>query len=481
MQNTRLERMQEVFKWFYPGLGIKRWLLVTMVGLIILSLGLFSIWCSVVEEYEILFLASLRKFSPSILGNITIILLGFSLLLWGLQQTSNAIAGVLLPHRGKHLVKELYLKRYLEKGPRIVALGGGTGLSILLRGLKEYTSNITAIVTVTDDGGSSGRLRSEMGMLPPGDLRNCLLSLADTEPLLERLFQHRFQGSKSLEGHNFGNLFIAALTEMVGFEHAIQEISNVLAIKGKVLPVTLQHVVLEAEFSDGSKAVGETNIIKKNRSIKKLSLLPSDCKPLPEVIAEIKKADAIVLGPGSLYTSVLPNLLVPGVKEAIKESGAFCFYVCNIMTQAGETSGYSASQHLRALERHGCGDMVDCIIVNTNTHLSMELAKKYQMEGSVPVKVDMEALSQLGIMVIKAHLLQQAPLVRHDGRKLATIIIETMIERETGLEGLWAYTHLSLNGRFRRNRKEMGGYSYNPFSKTQKKLERFLQKAITRI
>lgn len=481
MKKNWLEKMREVVKWFYPGLGIKRWLLVTMMGLLILSFGLFLGWCSLAGAHEAVFLSFLKKLSPPLWAGILFLFSGLGLLLGGLQQTGNAIAGILLPHRGKRLIKELYKRHYLERGPKVVALGGGTGLSVLIRGLKEYTSNITAVVTVTDDGGSSGRLRNEMGMLPPGDLRNCLLSLANTEPLLEELFQHRFQGSQSLEGHSFGNLFIAALTEMMGFERAIREISNVLAVKGKVLPVTLQHVVLEAEYCDGSRAVGETNISKKSRPIKQLSLLPSDCKALPEVIEDLKKADAIILGPGSLYTSLLPNLLVPGIRKAIKESQAPCLYVCNIMTQAGETGGLSASQHLQVLEDHGFKDMIDCIIVNTESGISGELAEKYRRDGASPVEVDMEILSRHGVEIIKAPLLQQDPLVRHDGRKLAALIMEKMIEWETGLEGLWAYTYLSLNGCFRRTRKEMGDCLYNPFSKTQKKLEHFFRKAFTRI
>ncbi|HHT46544.1 MAG TPA: YvcK family protein [Firmicutes bacterium] len=360
----------------------------------------------------------------------------------------------------------------MEKGPKIVSIGGGTGLSVLLRGLKEYTSNITAVVTVTDDGGSSGRLRGEIGMLPPGDLRNCILALADTEPLLEELFQHRFQGGNDLEGHSFGNLFIAAMTEMMGFEQAIKEFSKVLAIRGTVLPVTLENIILKAVFTDGTEMEGETRIVKEGKTIDRLLLSPSSCKPLPEVISAIKEADAIILGPGSLYTSVLPNLLVPGVKEAIKESAALCIYVCNIMTQPGETQGFTVSRHLEVFRRHGCEDIIDTVVVNNDTDIFSGVAENYILEGAEPVEFDRGALSKWDINIIQAPLLEREG-IHHDSRKLATLIIDKLIERETGLEGFWAYTFLSLNGNFRRVKKEMHNIFTNPYIKKQKKLQRY--------
>ena len=265
MVNRWLEKFREAVKWLYPGLGVKRWLLLTMAGLLILLCGLFLLWTHgfINKEGTRAFLELLEGFSFHPLILVAIVFLGLFFMFLGFQQTGNAIAGNLLPHHGRRLIEKLYSKRYLEKGPKILAIGGGTGLSVLLRGLKEYTSNITAVVTVTDDGGSSGRLRGEMGILPPGDLRNCVLALADTEPLLEELFQHRFQKGSDLEGHSFGNLFIAAMTEMMGFKRAILEFSKVLAIRGTVLPVTLEHVFLKARFTDGTEAEGETSIVKK--------------------------------------------------------------------------------------------------------------------------------------------------------------------------------------------------------------------------
>lgn len=322
--------------------------------------------------------------------------------------------------------EETYSRRFLDKGPKIVALGGGTGLSVFIRGMKEYTSNITAVVTMTDDGGSSGRLRSEMGMLPPGDLRNCLLALADTEPLMERLFQHRFKGSKSLEGHSLGNLIIAAMTEMMGFEAAIREISKVLAVRGKVLPVTLDPVMLSARFVDGTASTGQTTIVSRHKSIKRISLSPENCRPLPHALQAISDAAAVVMGPGSLFTSVLPNLLVPGVREAIRNASALCFYVCNIMTEPGETEGMSAAEHLETLYRHDCGDLVDVIIINRDGEIPESILARYALEGSVPVVADLHNLSRWNLEVVQASLLSGGELAHHDGSKLARIILDKL-------------------------------------------------------
>ncbi len=325
--------------------------------------------------------------------------------------------------------EDAYYRRFLDKGPKVVALGGGTGLSVLLRGLKEYTSNITAVVTMTDDGGSSGRLRREMGMLPPGDLRNCLLALAETEPLLERLFQHRFKGSKSLKGHSLGNLIIAAMTEMMGFEAAIREISKVLAVRGKVLPVTLDPVTLSAKFMDGSASAGQTTIVSCHKAIEHVFLSPGDCRPFPHVLEAINDAEAIVMGPGSLFTSVLPSLLVPGVKEAIRHASALCFYVCNIMTEPGETEGMSASDHVEALYRHGCGDLVDVVIVNNHTEIPERLLVRYALEGSTPVIADLHNFSRWKLEVVQAFLLSGGELAHHHGGRLAGIILDRLGEK----------------------------------------------------
>jgi uncharacterized cofD-like protein len=476
--NSWAERIRKAVKWLYPGLGVKRWLLLTMAGLLLLISGIILLWThGFYEGKALLYLELFKRFSLPLFVIMLIVLFGLILFIWGLQRTGNAIAGVLLPHHGRRLIESLYTRHYLQKGPKIITFGGGTGSSVLLRGLKEYTSNITAVVTVTDDGGSSGRIRGEMGILPPGDLRNCLLALADTEPLMEELFQHRFNGGEGLGGHNFGNLLIVAMTEMMGFDRAIREFSKVLAIKGTVLPVTLEQVTLRAQFNDGTWEEGETRIVKHRKPISNLSLSPSNCTPVPEVISAIKKADAIILGPGSLYTSVLPNILVPGVKEAIKESTAPCFYVCNIMTQPGETEGFSASQHLEVFREHGCLDLIDAVILNTDTGISQELALKYQLEGAEMVKVDHNLLSQWNVEIIEALLLESGEPARHNSRKLATLIMDKIIERETGLDGFWAYTFVSLNGDFHRTKKEITHSRNHPFTTNYKKLRRFFNHA----
>lgn len=308
------------------------------------------------------------------------------------------------------------------KGPKIVVVGGGTGLGTILRGLKEITPHLTAIVTVADDGGSSGRLRREFGILPPGDIRNCLVAMADIEPLMEKLFQYRFTGSSNLAGHNFGNLFLAAMTEITGdFEEAIKESSKVLAVRGRVLPATLEHVVLNAETADGRIITGESEIPKARASIKKVFLEPAGCKPVHEAVVAIKEADIIILGPGSLYTSVIPNLLVKEIAGAIRESTAVKVYVCNAMTQAGETDNYSAGQHLQAIIDHAGPGLVDIALVNTET-ISQEILERYSEEGAKPVRVDPDIIAGLGVTPLAMPVITKTNYIRHDASKLAGII-----------------------------------------------------------
>jgi uncharacterized cofD-like protein len=307
-------------------------------------------------------------------------------------------------------------------GYKIVCIGGGTGLPNLLRGLKNYTSDITAIVTVADDGGSSGRIRDEMKILPPGDIRNCLLALADTEPLMEMLFQHRFN-SGSLKGHSFGNLFLAAMTEMLGdFDLAIKESSKVLAVRGRVLPSTLSDVILEAEYTDGSLIRGESHIPQTLRDISKVRLIPSDAKPLQEAIQAVEEADAIILGPGSLYTSIIPNLLVKDLSEAISNSNAKKIYVVNIMTQSGETTGYSAGDHVQAIIDHSNGHIIEYVVVNTEK-VPQNLLARYNDEGAASVPCDKYRITKMGYMVVAAELINPSDFVRHSSEKLAGVVM----------------------------------------------------------
>ena len=315
-----------------------------------------------------------------------------------------------------------------EYKPRIVAVGGGTGLSTLLRGLKAYTPHITAVVTVADDGGSSGRLRQDFGILPPGDIRNCILALADVEPMMERLLRYRFKEGE-LRGHSLGNLLITALADLSdGFQPAIHAMSDVLAITGTVYPVTESNVHLRAHFADGSGAEGESSIpvacLQRGTSIERIELVPEYVKPIPEVVNAIMEADAVVLGPGSLYTSVIPNLLVPGMAQAIHGSKAACIYIANIMTQPGETDGYDLERHLGAIRDHAGCDIIDMVLVN-NALPSEPILKRYEEEEAYPIPYDRDRLVKKGLKVWDRPLLDgDSEMGWHDSLRLGHCVLE---------------------------------------------------------
>ena len=306
--------------------------------------------------------------------------------------------------------------------PAIVVIGGGTGLSVLLKGLKRYTSRITAMVTVSDDGGSSGRLRSELGVLPPGDIRNCLVALAETETLMNKVFQHRFLQGGSLQGHNLGNLLLVAMTEITGdFISAIREVSKVLAVRGKVLPATLEPVILGGIMADGNRVMGETAIRDYQASIKEIFLIP-ECGPLPETLEAINEADAIIIGPGSLYTSIIPNLLVKGIIEAIASSRAPKFYISNIMTEQGETDELTAADHLKVIQKHTGKQIIDYAVVNSGK-IDEERLKRYKEEKAVPVKSSSDEIAKMGINIIERDLVSDTEVAWHDADKLARVIL----------------------------------------------------------
>ena len=313
---------------------------------------------------------------------------------------------------------------------KVVVIGGGTGLSTMLRGLKQYTSHITAIVTVGDDGGGSGKLREDLGMLPPGDIRNCILALADTEPLMEDLLQYRFTEG-SLKGQCFGNLFLAAMAGISeNFEDAVQKMSSVLAVKGKVLPVTLDDMKLIAELENGEIIEGESKIpsevIVRNTRIKKIAIKPIDAKPLEEAIKAINNADVIIMGPGSLYTSIIPNLLVKGIPEAICKSPAKKVYISNVMTQPGETDGFKVSNHLKVLMDYGVAENIDYVIVN-NGIIPPDIKEKYAKENAELVVLDYENISNLNVNVIEADLIKITKrYVKHNAEKLAELIMKNI-------------------------------------------------------
>ena len=332
--------------------------------------------------------------------------------------------------------------RILSRGFRIVALGGGTGLSALLRGLKEHVvrrndenpnaarpiSDLAAIVTVTDDGGSSGRLRRENRILPPGDIRNCMVALSKDEALLGRLFQYRFHAGRGLTGHNFGNLFLAALTHITGdFTEAIRESSKVLAIRGRIFPSTLSNVHLVATLTNGRRVRGETRITASRVPIKKLELSPRRVRPLPLAIEAIRRADLILLGPGSLYTSVLPNLLIPEVSVAIARSSASRVYIANLMTQPGETAGYALADHLRAIELHAARKLVDYVVANRQP-VSPRVAKRYRAQGAEPVVIDLPDLHKLGYQVVLDNLLDERDVIRHNHNRLARLLLDKFLD-----------------------------------------------------
>lgn len=399
-------------KWLYPGMFVKRWIFLGTLGIILIAMG----FTMVISERT----PQNKTFAA------IIVLAGGLVVITAMSRIIKSFVTVVLPEKSDELVDRVYQKRILEKGPRIVAIGGGTGLSTLLHGLKEYTSNITAIVTVADDGGSSGRLREEFNVLPPGDIRNCLVALADTGPLMEQLFQFRFNDGKDLKGHNFGNLFITAMSKVTGdFEQAVKASSKVLAIRGSVVPATLTKVALKALHKDGTETVGESKIPEKRSPIKRMYINPPDSKPTVEALEAIKKAHLIVLGPGSLYTSVMPNLLIDDMYEAIKKSKAIKVYVCNVMTQAGETDNYKASEHIKAILDHTGPGIVNYCIVNIG-RVPARLLEKYKEESASPVFVDEEKIKQLGCITIEADIVNTKDFVRHDSYKLAKIIIDLL-------------------------------------------------------
>ncbi len=434
--------------WLVPGLGVKRWVLVIAAGILLLSAGVMLIvnvrplgWLelSAFRVSIAILLATGGALSPTWLGALLVVA-GIAAVFTGLRGTVRAVTDALLPPGRQQLVDVLAQQRHRRRGPHIVVIGGGTGLSTLLRGLKHYSDNLTAVVTVFDDGGSSGRLRRELGILPPGDIRDCLVALAESEPLMTRLFEYRFQGG-ALEGHAFGNLFIASLAGVTGdLESAVKETSKVLNIRGRVLPSASADVVLWAEFADGTTVEGESQITRARKRIHRIGLKPADVAPLPEVLQAIGEADLIVLGPGSLFTSVIPNLLVGGVADAVRASRALRLYVCNVMTQPGETDGFTASDHVRTLHDLIGPGLFSHVLVNAQRPRNRVLLARYEADGARPVEPDLERLDALGVTPISDALISEETLVRHNPRRLARAVFRA-------IEGAPAETRIaSSNG-----------------------------------
>lgn len=400
-------------KWLYPGIQIKRWVLTSLLGIGIVALGAF-------------FSASPYHF-VNIFGLI-IVLCGIVFIVLGILKLTVSLITLFLPKREQDLVNILYHKRYLERGPKIVAIGGGHGLSNLLLALKEYTSNITAIVTVADSGGSSGRLREQFNIVAPGDIRNCLVALADAPALMGQLFQYRFPEKSELKGHNFGNLFLTALYEVAerNFQEAVELTSKVLAIRGRVIPSTVESVHLVARYNDGRVTEGEASIPRPGVGIECLYLNPKEVAPTPEALEAIADADVLILGPGSLYTSILPNLVIKGMADAIAAAPAFKIYVCNVMTQMGETEGFSASDHLQVILKHTRADLVDAILVNAREIVAADALERYKRENSFPIRVDIDELRALGVKVYAEDIVGIKDYVRHDSHKLTQALIKAI-------------------------------------------------------
>lgn len=428
--NRNNYRVNRWFKWLSPGLFVKRWLLLSASGFCLAVLG-GAIWVKLTPIYRLLglvsrFLEFLTTVVPHYISGPLVLIFGAFLVLWGQSRTVGSITNAINPNGDEELVDMLLARRRLNRGPKIVAIGGGTGLSTLLRGLKQYSNNITAIVTVADDGGSSGRLRREIGVLPPGDIRNCLAALADEEKLLTELFQYRFEAGAGLSGHSFGNLFLTAMSEITGdLEQAVTASSQVLAIRGTVLPATLSDVSLWAEMEDGRLVEGESNIPLAQGKIRNIGCLPANPPALPAAIAAIEEADYIIIGPGSLYTSIIPNFLVPEIAAAISQVKVPRIYVCNIMTQPGETEEYSVADHIQAIDRICPQKLFDAVLVHRKAP-SPELLQRYAEENSHPVYIDRETITKLGRRVVIANIMDEKGSInsiRHDSSQLARVLL----------------------------------------------------------
>ncbi|MBX6771665.1 MAG: YvcK family protein [Chloroflexi bacterium] len=428
--------MSSYLKLLYPGMHIKRWLVLLLVGITLISLGIAYL---IVQMYR-------TQPFPWYVGYLTLqfierpirgalfITVGAIVSAVAILRLNHSILAPFLTNGQENIFEIIHQHRRRQRGPKIVAIGGGTGLSTLLRGLKEYTDNLTAIVTVADDGGSSGRLRAELGIPPPGDFRQCLVALADVEPLMTRLFQYRFTEGQALEGHSFGNLFIAAMIAITGnFERAIRESSRVLAVRGQIVPSTLENVTLWAEFEDGVVARGESSIPKEHKRVRRVFLQPAHPAAYPDAIRAILEADLIVIGPGSLFTSVLPNLLVEDIARSIRSSRAMKVYVCNVATEA-ETDGFYVMDHIRAFEQHVGPHLFQYVLVNSNLNVNLSPSAPTRL-----VTLTDEAANS-GYNVILADVIDPVEPRRHNPKKLALSLMR-LYEAHDHLD------HASWNGR----------------------------------
>ena len=419
-----------LLKLLLPGLRIKRWFGLTLIGLVVLALGLaylfVELYRSVALPEEAVYLT--LQFVPRWLRGLIFVLAGASVTTLSLIRLNRALAAPLANWQpGDSVIDRLLAYQQRERGPKIVTIGGGTGLSTMLRGLKRYSANITAIVTVADDGGSSGRLRRELGVLPPGDFRNCIVALAESEPLMDRLFQYRFGHGSDLDGHSFGNLFIVAMSGITGnFEEAIRESCRVLAVRGQIMPSTLENVTLCAELEGETHVLGESKISAANVPIERVYLQPERPAAFPDAVRAILDADIVIVGPGSLYTSILPNLLVDGIAKALASTQALRVYVCNVATQPGETDEFRASDHVKALLKHVRGTPIDLVLANSNQEGSIKPEWHVQH-----VVADVERIRQLGVEVALFDVVDPHNALRHSPERLAAAVAQVYARRRT--------------------------------------------------
>lgn len=430
MNNTLLKR--DTLLWLIPGLHVKRWFLLMLAGITLIGIGigflLVELYHDVAFPGFVYYLT--LQFLPRWARGILVGTIGISAFLYGLLKLNNSIATVLRGNDKQPILNKLVQQRIASQGPRVVTIGGGHGMAALLRGIKRHTTNITAIVTVADDGGSSGRLRREFGMLPPGDFRMCISALADDESLVTQLMQYRFGGNSGLAGHSFGNLFIAAMAELTGsFERAILESSKVVASAGRIVPSTLTDVTLAAEYFIPAPAGthdmmppapvrGESSIGKAGFPIERVWLEPHDPPAYPEAVKAILDADLIVLGPGSLFTSVMPNLLVPGIVEALREARAHVVYACNVATERSETDHYTMSDHVIALENHIGKGVIDYVLANDH------VASEFKPPNGVEIVMAEERVRGSEVTVLPSHLADEKEPWRHDPRRLADAVMK---------------------------------------------------------
>lgn len=431
------EKIKEFIKWLYPGMNVKRWILLMIVGMIILSLGLMVILdftrLGLIKRYIINFIIIFMKGNfefPIWLTRVIAILyviLGLFLIIFGFVKLLNSLFTALLKDKRKEVVNIVHEYRFKSKLKKIVTIGGGTGLSTILRGLKEHPLYPIAIVAVTDDGGSSGRLREELSIPPPGDLRNCLIALSESEEFMKDLFQYRFKEGETLQGHSIGNLIIAGSIKLKdNLLYGITKLEEVLNLHGKVYPVSENILMLRAEFEDGDIAVGETNIRNKGKKIKKIFLEPFYAKPTFEALYEIENADLIVIGPGSLFTSILPPLLFPSVVESIKRSKAKKVFILNLMTERGETDDFTASNHIEKIYEHIGDNIFDIVLVNIG-QINEYYLKKYESADSYPVIIDENNLKKFNIKLIKNNYVTvQDGYLRHDSNKIREEILKIL-------------------------------------------------------